>query len=269
MNDSKSFSFLDASRNFSVHILDGQKLIQELAIIHNLNGEGFNFFRNTVLSAVHLSSFLKNNEGMGFFIDSEIPYFRFKIELNSFGTLRTLLIPHNFNEFPEYVTGRLRMSKVLPQSKVPYNSLIELNQTKASEIVNHAILHSYQTDVIVIPSKKTDHSFMFVKFPSEEEKTLKEFKDEHLDNLIKLCEESIDQQELIKEKAEKLGLTTLAEKDIKFKCNCSRDRMLLGLKDLLRSTPVEDVFENDKQVELKCDYCNTAYLILRTELESH
>ncbi len=266
MQDSKSISFLDESRNFSVHVLDGQKLINELAIIHNVSGEGFNFFREIVLSAVHLSSFLKNKEGLGFFIDSEVPYFRFKIELNAHGTLRTLLLPANFDEFPQAITGRLRISKVLPQSKTPYTSLIELNQTPLGEVVNSGIKDSYQTEVLITVSEQSDHGLMFIKFPSDEEKSLEDYKNEYNQKLLNLCNQYRDDQQGLIKGCENLGLHLLAQRDIKFKCNCSRERMLLGLKDLLKSNSIEDIFAGDEHVELKCDYCHTSYQILRSEL---
>jgi len=266
MQDSKSISLLDNSRNFSIHVLDGQKLINELAIIHNVSGQGFHFFRDIVLSAVHLSNFLKNNEGLGFFIDSEVPYFRFKIELNSHGTLRTLLLPANFDEFPHAITGKLRISKILPQSKTPYTSVIELNQTPLNEVVNLAIKASYQTETIIGLSEKSDHSIMFIKFPSEEVKTLEEFKSEYEQKIIDLCDDYKDDQSGLIKVCESLDFHLLAQRDIKFKCNCSRERMLLGLKGLLRTNSVEEVFAQDDHVELSCDYCHTSYQILKSEV---
>ena len=48
-------------------------------------------------------NFLKPGESLGFYIDSEEPYFRFKIELSNTGTFRTLLLPEEFENFPDKI----------------------------------------------------------------------------------------------------------------------------------------------------------------------
>ena len=71
----------------------GEKLIEELVVLNNLKPQGLQFFRDAVLSATLMLSFLKSREGMGIYIDSNEPYFRLKIEGHSSGTIRTLLLP--------------------------------------------------------------------------------------------------------------------------------------------------------------------------------
>lgn len=267
MNDSKTFNFLNEDKSYSIHLFDGQKLIQELAIIHKISGEGFHYFRDSILSIIHLSHFLKAGEGLGFFIDSEIPYFRLKVELNSSGNMRTLLIPDFFNEFPKNITGNLRISKIMPHSRNPYNSQIKLEEIEAKELVNLAIKTSYQMEAIVSPSEISDHSIMIVRLPGEHDKTIEEYWKENSKDIFDLANELRDEPEKIQNSLEKKGLTYLYGKEINFKCNCSRERMLTGVQGLINNVGIDDVFKDDKEIELKCDYCHTAYIVLRSEFE--
>jgi molecular chaperone Hsp33 len=75
-----------------------------------------------------------------------------------------------------------------------------------------------------------------------------------------------DKNEIVKA-FEKLGLVFLNSKEIIFKCNCSRERMLSGIKALIDTgSSIESLFGEKDIIELKCDYCKTSYLITKSEI---
>ena len=104
--------------------------------IHELKDKGFSYLRDLVLSTQPMISLLKPNEGFGIYLDSEEPYFRWKIETNWNGNMRTLLAPEDFNIIPSKVNGVCRLVKIPPNNQKPYTSLIELKQNKFNEIIN-------------------------------------------------------------------------------------------------------------------------------------
>ena len=112
--ESRIYKFLDEKNNYAIALLEGQKLIEELVVLNNLKPQGLQFFRDAVLSATLMLSFLKSREGMGIYIDSNEPYFRLKIEGHSSGTIRTLLLPEELDVLPEKITGEARLTKLLP-----------------------------------------------------------------------------------------------------------------------------------------------------------
>jgi len=125
LHESNLSSFLDEKNKFILHFFEGQKLIHDLAIINNLQGKGFAFFRDAVLMFQPMITFLKAEEGFGFYIDSKDPYFMLKIETNSLGNMRTLLMPDNFNKFPEKIIGISRLTKISgKKSENQYTTLI-------------------------------------------------------------------------------------------------------------------------------------------------
>ena len=112
MSESRLYSFINNQHGFTINLIDGHKLIQEISKIHNIGPFALPFYEKTLLSSQQMINFLKPGESLGFYIDSEEPYFRFKIEMSHGGSLRTLLLPEEFSEFPTHFTGKCRINKI-------------------------------------------------------------------------------------------------------------------------------------------------------------
>ncbi len=69
--ESRLYTFIDAPREFVMYFLEGQLLIQELALLHSIQRSGFAYFRDVVLSVQPMIALLKQGEQFGFYIDSE------------------------------------------------------------------------------------------------------------------------------------------------------------------------------------------------------
>jgi len=272
--ESKVISFLDEKYGFSVRFLEGQRLIQDLALIHDVKKEGFSFFRELVLTSMHLINYLKRDEGFGLFIDSEEPYFRFKIEANEHGSMRTILFPEDLETFPETISATVRMSKISRKNPTPYTSIIKVKDLLASEIVDQILKESYQVEGKIYISEESDQSFYMTKLPRKnvnkkvDEITYSEFWNMNGQKILDILNEGHTDSTLIKNKMSELGFTFLQSKSIEFKCPCSREQMLTGVLSLIHSHTVDEIFEDKKEIETRCDYCKTYYIILRDEIES-
>src|SRR5690606_29016832 len=153
---SRLYSFLDHKNGVNLHFLEEQKLIHDLVLLHPMNRHGFAYFRDTFLGLMPIIFFLKPGESLGIYIDSEDPYFRLKIETNSAGHTRTLLLPEEFDLFPDKITGNVRVTKVFQSQKSPYTSMIELKNLDTKEIINQILKESYQTNSEVIIGSTSD-----------------------------------------------------------------------------------------------------------------
>jgi len=274
LSESRLYSFIDQNAGFTLHFLEGQKLIQDLAIIHTSSSGGFQYFRDAILSIQLMISYLKPGEGLGIYIDSDVPYFRLKIEMSEQGQMRTLLLPEDFNEFPKTIKGKCRVVKTIPNEAHPYTSIINLDNVNFNEVVNQILKESYQLNSEIFLSDDSDQSVMLMKLPSininkiQTTYTLSVFEywktiQKELDALFKT---HTSEYEVIQKSIEKLGLIYLGSKEIKFKCNCSRERMLQGVRTLIRSSGLDNVFAPDEsEIETKCDYCKTSYQLLKNE----
>ena len=272
--DSRLFSFIDSENNFVVHFLEGQKLIHDLAMIHEVKGSGFAYFRDAVLTSQNLVTLLKPGEGLGLFVDSSNPYFRLKIEMNHAGKMRTLLMPEVFESLPDKIMGTCRLSKMLPNNPTPYTSVIELNNISFHQVVNTILRDSYQIKSEIHVSKVCDQSTMLVQLPPVkidkeviiEPMSIKEYWIKIQSNINELFERATTEQTVIQKTFEDLGFTFLGSKLIEFDCNCSRDRMLNSISSLCRATSIDDIFEGKDEIETKCDYCKTFFLITKDDV---
>ncbi len=271
---SRLYSFLDHKHGFNIHFLEGQKLIHDLALLHPMKGSGFAYFRNTFLGLLPIVFFLKPGETIGLYIDSEDPYFRLKIETNSAGHTRCLLLPEEFNSFPMKISGNMRISKITPSQKMPYTSVIEMKDIETKELINKVFQDSYQTNSEVIVSELSDQSVMITKLPSlnvnsslDESASRSEFIKKNSSFFHDLFETGTDDIEKIVKAFEDKGFAYLGSRQISFFCPCSKDRMALNLRGLY-STDLEELFANSKMIEIKCDYCKKMYELTREDIDS-
>lgn len=278
LSTSKVLSFIDNKEGFMLYFFEGQKIIHDLAILHNLKGEGFHFLRDSILGTQLLSVFLKHKENYGFYIDSEDPYFRFKIETNFLGYMRTLLLPEDFNKFPDKINGVYRVSKVTDGSKEPYNTIIKIENKGIDQIVNQFFRDSFQINGNIHLSKESDQSVFLMKLPNKNVDkvdhsspglSIKEYWDSNKSFINKIFKEAHNEQAPIEEAFTKKGFLFLGSKDIQLRCSCSRERMLLGISGLIRSSGFEEVMQGDKEIETKCDYCKTFYLLTEEEIKEN
>ena len=262
LNESRLLNFISNNKKISLQFFEGQKIIHDLALIHGVREQGFSYFRDIVLSTQPLMSLLKNNESFGIYIDSELPYFRFKVEMNKLGQMRTLMLPAEFNEHPSEITGLCRLAKTTPGQQAPYTSIIELDKINLKELTNHILLKSYQIEGEVFISEFSDQSVLIKKLPVEEGEEVSVRQE-----WLKIQKEVINcfraghnnDEDIIKE-IESLGYMYLGSQEARFKCNCSLDRMLTGIRSLARGD-LDSVFEGSTEVEVKCDYCHKPYNI--------
>lgn len=273
MNESRLLSFMTKNEEYAVHLLEGQKIIKDLALIHNLKGEGFLFYRDCVLSSLPLISLLKHGETLGHYIDSQEPKFSFKIEMSEHGDFRTLMMPESFTDFPKEISGHGRLTKIA-KGKNPYNSIIELKSSSLADISNQMINESYQMEGHILLSDDSDQAALIMKLPRKSWD-----KNEVLPTTMPLADfiasfqkmmpalfnaGQNDEQQIIKA-MEKHDYFFLKGKDVAFKCSCSRERMIQGIASLLSQYTVDELFQGQPSLETKCDYCHTYYEITQDE----
>ena len=268
---SRLYSFLDHKNGVNLHFLEGQKLIHDLVLLHPMQGNGFAYFRDTFLGLMPIVFFLKPGESLGIYIDSEDPYFRLKIETNSAGHTRTLLLPENFNVFPNKVTGKVRISKIA-SSSTPYTSMLELRDVHSEEIMNQILNESYQTNSEVIIGRQSDQSILVTKLPPlngnvlvDETVSRKEYIQKNQQFFHDVFEMASDDIEKIVAKFEDHGLAYLGSRQLDFFCPCSQERMVLNLRGLY-SHDINELFHENDTLEIKCDYCRKEYHVSKADV---
>lgn len=272
---SRLYSFMDHKEGYNVHFLEGQKLIHDLVLLHPMSGSGFAYFRDTFLGLMPMIFFLKPGESLGLYIDSENPYFRLKIETNSAGHTRCLLLPEEFNVFPMKITGQIRITKVFSNGNTPYTSMLELKDIETKDVINQIMRESYQTNTEVIVGELSDQSIMITKLPgsatanvSDDTHLRTAYTKKHRAFFHQVFESAANDIEKIVQMFEDRGLAYLGSRQVDFFCPCSRERMAMNLRGLY-SIELDHLFEDRNEVTVKCDYCKKEYGFIKSDLQTN
>ena len=188
-------------------------------------------------------------------------------------TMRTLLLPEEFDDFPTEITGKCRIHKMVA-GKEPYTSILELEKKPVQEIVNEVMEKSYQTKSKIIMLPNSNSSLMLTKLPpSNVNKKVEDFDDLSLEQIEEKFQNLInaaltipnatvkDMDDLFSTK----DLLYIGSKEVKFHCPCSHERMVGNLLTLPKQDQ-EGIFSDKDSVETRCDYCNTIYEIKKEEV---
>ena len=272
--ESRLYTFIDSAREFAIYFLEGQQLIHELALLHDVRGAGFNYFRDVVLSVQPMIAFLKHGEQCGFYIDSEAPYFRLKLETTHAGQTRCMLLPDAFQEFPEAMEGLVRVQKLFANARrPPYESVLAIPGLPLRDVVNLVLRDSYQQNSTVLLSRTSDQSVLLHQLPplkdeyEYSQEAVEAMRAKIRDDVEALFEGSPTEPEDVVNAFSQIGYRFLASRPVRFHCNCSRERVLAGIESIWRREG-EALFEAGKSsVDVTCEYCKTTYRVERSELE--
>lgn len=269
---SRLYTFIDADREFALYFLEGQRLIHELALLHELQGAGFAYLRDVVLSIQPMIAFLKRGEQFGFYIDSGEPEFRLKIEAAQHGHTRSVLIPETFREFPGSLDGLVRLLKLFPGNKAPYESILKADGWALRDVVNHVLRDSFQVHSTVLVSQDSDQSVMLHQLPplkgeyDYSQDAVRQRRAGLEDGLREVLAPGLHDPEAITEAFGGLGFRALAVREVEFRCRCSHERVVHSLK-MLTAGERRSLFEPEEEsLEITCEYCKQRYEVSRGDL---
>jgi len=242
-------------------------------LIHPIQRSGFEYFRDVVLSVQPMVAFLKHGEQFGFYIDSNEPFFRLKIETAHGGTTRCMLLPEDFQQFPEAMRGLVRVHKLFPK-RPPYESVLKVDGLPLREIVNRVLEESYQVNCAMLLSQSSDQSVLLHQLPPLPGKDEYEFSPEAVrarrekirESIRAIFARALGRAREIEKAFAGIGFRVLAHRPIRFRCSCSRQRMIRNLQSVYRQEG-DDLFDAGKDdLEVVCEYCKSRFRITRRDL---
>lgn len=270
---SRLATFIDAERAHALYFLEGQRLLMDLALLHALPPAGFSFFREVVLSVQPLIGLIKGGEQIGFYLDSEQPEFRLKLEANHAGDMRSTLVPEDFADFPESLTGLARVETRHPGGRPPYMSVVELTGLPWSAVIHRVLHESWQAPCAVRVAEASDQSVLLHRLPplrgeetpADPMAAVQRRLDELSAGLEEIFAPASTDPALLRSAMAGLGFREIAARPVRFACSCSRQRLVHSLRAL---DDIPSLFDpGQESLEVTCDYCRTAYVVLRSELE--
>jgi molecular chaperone Hsp33 len=264
------YSFIDHKHSYVWYLLDGQKMLADIAVSQSLTANAQSFFRQNLLSVLPMTHLLKRGEGLGLYLDGDEPYFRWKCELNASGLFRTLLMPFDFDDCPEKMTGLCRVSKLLPAPKKSYTSVIKINELPLNEVINQVLRESYQVDAFIQVSAMQDQSLMVLRLGGKPTISPKEYRLQHqlaITELIDLNWNQLSAEELGKKLPEPFEF--VHHRPVEFSCPCHKERfmdsLLLSIGNDASRVHAE-LYNENKELFITCDYCKKNYIITEEDL---
>lgn len=269
---SRLYTFMDEPREYALYFLEGQRLVRDLALVHALQGEAFSYLRDAVLSVQPCVTLLDGGEQLGFYIDSESPWFRLKIEAHHSGGVRCSLMPENLDSCPDSVTGIVRAARRRPAAVQPYVSVLQLERAPLGEIVNRVLHDSWQVPCAVHVSSVADQSVMLHQMPPLRSDDPSRFSPEalvaRLDGLASglkpLLARALQSEAEIVDAFTALGFHLLSSRAVELTCSCSHERVVLALAML--ADPQEAFDPAEDHAKVTCEYCKTTYVVRRSEV---
>ena len=97
---------------------------------------------------------------------------------------------------------------------------------------------------------------------------------EDLENIVlalppitSMLDENETPEEILEDILVHFGYEELEKKPVRFCCDCSREKIALALAGLNKYDML-DLMVSQKEVEVRCDYCGTAYTFDREEMKT-
>jgi len=274
--ESRLYTFIDSSKNFTINFLDGQKLVSDWFTLSQHYEPTQKFFKEFLLTFPFLKVFNKSSHDIGVYFDSKEPFFQCKMEFFSKNELRTLIIPENFQAQTNLLDGFCRLQQFHPGNGKPYTSILECHKTSPIQLLRDLFKSSFQIESHIHYSDVYNQSYLIHHLPRKNNKEIADFsiKDREnfqsfiskistpLDNISKL--QLNDLREIVETIEEMTGLQYLQSKMLKIGCRCSKERVLSSLSSLSLEDR-ESLFDSQKIISVDCEYCKKIYEIKETD----
>ncbi len=161
--------------------------------------------------------------------------------------------------------------------KEPYASQVPLGTSEVAEDLTYYFAKSEQVPTAValgvLMSKdntvKQAGGFIIqlMPFASEEIITALEERISKITSVTDMLEKGMTPEDILKEVMGDMDVEFTDRIDTGFKCNCSKERIVKALSGISKKE-LDEIINDGKEIEVKCDFCNTSYKFSIEELKT-
>lgn len=170
--------------------------------------------------------------------------------------------------------GELEVIKDL-HLRAPFSSSVELISGEVAEDFTYYFAKSEQIPSSVglgVSFDKNDKvkaagGFLLQVMPGCKEETIQKLEEKlaHLKSCSAMVEEGYTPEDIIKEITDG-DYQLLETKELKYECNCSKERFEKGLLSLGKAELLQ-ILEEDKKAEINCNFCGKKYIFSESDLK--
>lgn len=160
----------------------------------------------------------------------------------------------------------------------PYNGTVELKTGEIGDDLAYYFTVSEQTPsavglgVMVDTDSSVKHAggFIIQIMPDVEEETIAalEKKISETSPVTTLMEEGMTPEMILEHILGDLDLEITEKEDVRFHCNCSKERVSEALATISKAD-LQEMIDEGEDIEVKCFFCNTAYKFTVDELKEY
>lgn len=159
----------------------------------------------------------------------------------------------------------------------PYNGMVELQTGEIGDDLAYYFTVSEQTPsavglgVMVNTDCSVKHSggFIIQMMPDAQEETIAalESKLASVRSVTDMLEQGMSPEDILQELLGDLDLAITEKSDVRFYCNCDKERVSSALATI-QTADLEEMINDGKDIEVKCYFCNTSYNFTIPELKT-
>lgn len=158
----------------------------------------------------------------------------------------------------------------------PYNGTVELQNGEIAEDLAYYFASSEQTPsavglgVMVDTNSEVKHAggWIIQMMPNASEETTSKLESKlaTIEPVTTLMDRGMSPEDILGYILEDLDFEITDKKDVRFHCNCSKERVSKALATI-KSEEIQDIIDEGKDIDVKCYFCNTMYSFTPAELE--
>lgn len=269
-----------------VMVLEATEIVEEARRRHDSWHTATAALGRTICGTLLLGTGLNEGDRLSVEIIGDGPVGRIVTDTNGYGDVRGFVSnPKVALELNEQggldvggavgLPGTLIVRKWLGEDSEPFTGQVPLVSGEIAEDFTYYMALSEQTpsaiglSVMVNPDESVASAggFMIQMLPDASEEVIQQIED-RLDELAlfsKLLEEGKTLEELLDLLVGSGNGKVLAYDDVRFKCNCNKERFSAGIIAVGREE-IEKMIEEDEGAEVICHFCNEKYDFTKEEL---
>ena len=160
--------------------------------------------------------------------------------------------------------------------KEPYSSQVPLGTSEVAEDLTYYFATSEQVPSavglgVLMPKDNTVKQaggFIVQLMPFADEEVISKLEERvnNITSVTDMLEKGMSPEDILQEVMGDMDVEITDKIDTGFKCNCSKERIARALSGLSKKE-LDEIINDGKEIEVKCDFCNTTYKFSIEELQ--
>ena len=277
---------IDSKKTFRIFVVSTTNLVEEARRIHNTSPTSTAALGRALTAALLMGITMKSStHSLTFKIKGNGPIGNIVTVANNNGEVKGY-VDNPQVDLPSRLDGKLDVGGIVGKNgqlavirdlglKEPYIGYSNLVSGEIAEDLVHYFYFSEQQpsaiNLGVLVDKdisvKAAGGYMLQILPNVEEEDIAKIEGilNNAEPISTLIDKGLSLEEIIEKLFGEFNIEILEKKDVKFKCNCNRER-IEGVLISLGYEELNSIIEEDGQAEIVCHFCNTKYNFSKKEL---